>query len=321
MLLSSGVIWRHRSLERVPRGVPGRRRARCSALVWERLDDALDWLESLGRRPVRARDGEPAHGRRGASTRGGSTEALVRRRRRAARRAAARRADAARARDRRLPACSARRASCGAARCARTRGATATGSRTRSRAAPRCRRAWTSSTAATCPTPALGEDDFVPLVAALRRGARVVVDERRERVPRRPAGLVRERPRAGDRPAPGGRPGTCSTTRRSRSACASGRCGAGRRRGAGAASTRPSCRSTAPPELARRAFRVAAARHAHDRRARDRRAGARARRRGRRRSTGLYAAGVDAGGIATGGYASGLAPGARLRPHRGASRR
>ena len=54
MLLSSGVVWRHRELERFhsecPGGDPNLQR-----LVWERLDADLAWLESLGAR-VRARD-------------------------------------------------------------------------------------------------------------------------------------------------------------------------------------------------------------------------------------------------------------------------
>jgi succinate dehydrogenase/fumarate reductase flavoprotein subunit len=51
MLLSSGVVWRHLEWERF--------RAECPAgdevlqrLIWERLDDALDWLVSLGAAPV-----------------------------------------------------------------------------------------------------------------------------------------------------------------------------------------------------------------------------------------------------------------------------
>ena len=51
MLLSSCVIWRHLEWERF--------RAECSGgderlqrLIWERLDDALGWLESLGAAPV-----------------------------------------------------------------------------------------------------------------------------------------------------------------------------------------------------------------------------------------------------------------------------
>jgi fumarate reductase flavoprotein subunit len=47
MLLSSGVVWRYRDWERFreecPRGDPALQR-----VVWERLDDALAWLESLG---------------------------------------------------------------------------------------------------------------------------------------------------------------------------------------------------------------------------------------------------------------------------------
>jgi fumarate reductase flavoprotein subunit len=51
MRLSSGVIWRHLEWERF--------RAECAdgderlqRLIWERLDDALAWLESLGAEPV-----------------------------------------------------------------------------------------------------------------------------------------------------------------------------------------------------------------------------------------------------------------------------
>jgi succinate dehydrogenase/fumarate reductase flavoprotein subunit len=47
MLLSSGVVWRYRDWDefrrQCPRGDEGLQR-----LVWERLDDALEWLESLG---------------------------------------------------------------------------------------------------------------------------------------------------------------------------------------------------------------------------------------------------------------------------------
>jgi fumarate reductase flavoprotein subunit len=54
MLLSGGFIWRYREWERLraecPAGDPVLQR-----LVWERLDDALAWLESLGA-PVTARD-------------------------------------------------------------------------------------------------------------------------------------------------------------------------------------------------------------------------------------------------------------------------
>jgi hypothetical protein len=51
MLLSSGVIWRHVEWEQFraecPAGDPALQR-----LIWERLDDALDWLVALGAEPV-----------------------------------------------------------------------------------------------------------------------------------------------------------------------------------------------------------------------------------------------------------------------------
>ena len=51
MLLSSGVVWRHRSLEDFHAECPGGDPALQRRLV-EELDDALDWLESLGAEPV-----------------------------------------------------------------------------------------------------------------------------------------------------------------------------------------------------------------------------------------------------------------------------
>ncbi len=47
MLLSSGVVWRHRDFDELRRACPGGDEA-LQRLVWERLDDALDWLERLG---------------------------------------------------------------------------------------------------------------------------------------------------------------------------------------------------------------------------------------------------------------------------------
>ncbi len=54
MLLSSGVVWRYRDFEKFRRQCPGGD-PELQRLVWERLDDALDWLERLGA-PVVARD-------------------------------------------------------------------------------------------------------------------------------------------------------------------------------------------------------------------------------------------------------------------------
>jgi fumarate reductase flavoprotein subunit len=51
MLLSSGVVWRHREWEDFRADCPGGDEA-LQRLVWERLDDALAWLVSLGAEPV-----------------------------------------------------------------------------------------------------------------------------------------------------------------------------------------------------------------------------------------------------------------------------
>ena len=64
MLLSSGVIWRHRTLDEFrtdcPGGVPELQKR-----VVEELDEALDWLETLGIEPVQADTGNPrTEGRR-----------------------------------------------------------------------------------------------------------------------------------------------------------------------------------------------------------------------------------------------------------------
>ena len=61
MLLSSCVIWRYRTLDASARSA--RTAIPAAGLIVERLDDALDWLESLGAEPVLAGDGQPAHGR------------------------------------------------------------------------------------------------------------------------------------------------------------------------------------------------------------------------------------------------------------------
>jgi succinate dehydrogenase/fumarate reductase flavoprotein subunit len=51
MLLSSGVVWRHREWDDFRAECPGGDEA-LQRLVWERLDDALAWLVSLGAEPV-----------------------------------------------------------------------------------------------------------------------------------------------------------------------------------------------------------------------------------------------------------------------------
>jgi hypothetical protein len=51
MLLSSCVIWRHLEWEDFRAECPGGDAA-LQRLIWERLDDALDWLVSLGAEPV-----------------------------------------------------------------------------------------------------------------------------------------------------------------------------------------------------------------------------------------------------------------------------
>ncbi len=58
MLLSSCVIWRHTAWEDFRRECPDGD-SRLQRLVWERLDDALDWLESLGAPVVWRETGNP----------------------------------------------------------------------------------------------------------------------------------------------------------------------------------------------------------------------------------------------------------------------
>lgn len=77
MLLSGGFIWRYRDFDRFrsecPDGVPSLQR-----VVWERLDDGLVWLESLGAPVVDRSTGNPLTTGVRFDTRG-LTEALVRR--------------------------------------------------------------------------------------------------------------------------------------------------------------------------------------------------------------------------------------------------
>jgi fumarate reductase flavoprotein subunit len=75
MLLSSGVAWRHADWESFRRECPAGDE-RLQRLLWERLDDALDWLRSVGA-PVLAEDTEnPRTTGKRFDTRG-LTEALV----------------------------------------------------------------------------------------------------------------------------------------------------------------------------------------------------------------------------------------------------
>jgi len=58
MLLSSCVVWRHREWEDFRAECPDGDAA-LQRLVWERLDDALAWLESRGAKPVWQETGNP----------------------------------------------------------------------------------------------------------------------------------------------------------------------------------------------------------------------------------------------------------------------
>jgi succinate dehydrogenase/fumarate reductase flavoprotein subunit len=58
MLLSSGVVWRHREWDDFRRECPGGDE-RLQRVVWERLDDAIAWLESRGAPVVWQETGNP----------------------------------------------------------------------------------------------------------------------------------------------------------------------------------------------------------------------------------------------------------------------
>jgi succinate dehydrogenase/fumarate reductase flavoprotein subunit len=58
MLLSSGVVWRYRNWERFREECPGGE-PQLQRLVWERLDDDLAWLESVGASVVARETGNP----------------------------------------------------------------------------------------------------------------------------------------------------------------------------------------------------------------------------------------------------------------------
>jgi fumarate reductase flavoprotein subunit len=77
MLLSSGVIWRHRTFEEFRAECPSGDE-RLQRLIFDRLDEALDWLESLGAPVVARETGNALTAGRRVDARG-LTEALVRR--------------------------------------------------------------------------------------------------------------------------------------------------------------------------------------------------------------------------------------------------
>jgi fumarate reductase flavoprotein subunit len=76
MLLSSGVVWRHRSFEDFREECPGGE-PELQRLVFDRLDEDLDWLESLGAPVVARETGNPRTAGARFDT-AGLTEALVR---------------------------------------------------------------------------------------------------------------------------------------------------------------------------------------------------------------------------------------------------
>jgi succinate dehydrogenase/fumarate reductase flavoprotein subunit len=76
MLLSSGVVWRHRTLDDFRSDCPDGDPALQARLV-EELDDALDWLEGLGIEPTRRETGNPLTAGRRYDTRA-LTDTLVR---------------------------------------------------------------------------------------------------------------------------------------------------------------------------------------------------------------------------------------------------
>jgi succinate dehydrogenase/fumarate reductase flavoprotein subunit len=75
MLLSSGVVWRYRDFEEFRRQCPRGDEA-LQRLVWERLDDALEWLERLGASGISHTTNPLTTGRRFDPR--GLTDALVR---------------------------------------------------------------------------------------------------------------------------------------------------------------------------------------------------------------------------------------------------
>ena len=304
MLLSSGVVWRHREWEDFRSECPAGDAA-LQRLVWERLDDGLAWLESLGAEPVWTETGNP---------------------RTVGRRYDPRALTALLARDVELEtplpadAPSPLVLACGgfakrlaeeqglllranpwsdgaALDLARSRGAALSGGLDEfyGRALP-------------APPARIGEDDFVPLAQLYGRWARVFADDGRDVTPRVGVVVARTTSRRRSRGSRTDGPGTCWTRRRWRTATAAGRRPTwSRRRGRRAepSSIRRSCRSRRRRRRGSRVHVAAAVTHTIG----GLRIDTAARVLGEDGSPldGLWAAGVDAGGVATGGYASGLA--------------
>ena len=163
-------------------------------LIVERLDDALEWLESLGAPVIEQETGNPRTIGMRFDPRG-LTDALVRAAGRRPFRTCVPARDwhrqgptATRARDRGLP----RRELARERRRCRSAGESVERGRRADRAGSggaRRRRSATSSTAATCPHAPFGEADFVPLAQLYGRFA-AIVSEDGARAVRRPADLV-----------------------------------------------------------------------------------------------------------------------------------
>ena len=182
MLLSTCVVWRHLEWEAFARSAPAATSA-LQRLIWERLDDALAWLESLGAEPVWRDTENPLTTGRRFDPRALTALLLGRRRRRAR--------DAAAGATPRRRSCSRPAASRGGwpasagCSCARTRGATATGSTSR------CARGAETTPgmgefygrAMPAPPARIREEDFVPLAQLYGREARVFTDDWREITP------------------------------------------------------------------------------------------------------------------------------------------
>ena len=200
MLLSSGVVWRHREWDDFRSECPGGRRGAAAARLGAARRRAR--LARVARRRA-GLDGDrkPAHRR--AAVRPARADGAARARRRAGDAAAGRRAD----RRSCSPAAASRsgsprsRACC----CGRTRGATARRSISPAPAEPRSPPGSTSSTAARCPRRRRGSARRTSSRSRSSTGAGPVSSPTTGATSRRLGVVVGERPGAGDRAAPHGR--------------------------------------------------------------------------------------------------------------------